>query len=361
MADPAVSELLCIVVDVNPLYWESMSKSPNLEGYDSPIVKFLETTIVFINSFLAMDPKNVVTVIGSGLGVARFLYPDGPGTGFNSRKAENRDSMQVDGSSKFVSISKAPSGVSEGQYEVLAAVNDVLHRNFRAMAATMLERSLAQQERERQIEKMQTNADGVNGIEDSGPPPDVGVSKAKGSIGSALGMALCYINRYLKGLDPGDEVRPSILVLKVSPDSPVDHLGIMNAVFAAQKYHIPVSCVALNKRGNASMQQAAYLSHGSFRHVNDIDSLFVYLMSEYLVGTQARGLVLKHGSGDIDYRTVCFCHEEVCDVAYVCPVCLSVFCQRDKPRWICSTCKTRFKRTKQQTDAEVALKQLSAP
>jgi len=56
--------------------------------------------------------------------------------------------------------------------------------------------------------------------------------------------------------------------------------------------------------------------------------------------------------GDVDFRAECFCHRRICEIGFVCGVCLSstghiinydsdglVFCQRYER---CSTCGTKF-------------------
>ena len=43
--------------------------------------------------------------------------------------------------------------------------------------------------------------------------------------------------------------------------------------------------------------------------------------------------------GAVDFRASCFCHRRRVDMAYVCSVCLSVFCARMQS---CATCGAEF-------------------
>lgn len=54
-------------------------------------------------------------------------------------------------------------------------------------------------------------------------------------ITSALGLALCYINRILKKDDKVQDVTYRILVIKASEDSSNQYMNFMNNVFSAEK------------------------------------------------------------------------------------------------------------------------------
>ena len=54
-------------------------------------------------------------------------------------------------------------------------------------------------------------------------------------ITSALGLALCYINRVQKKYVASDTVSYRILVIKASEDSTNQYMNFMNNVFSAEK------------------------------------------------------------------------------------------------------------------------------
>jgi transcription initiation factor TFIIH subunit 3 len=55
-------------------------------------------------------------------------------------------------------------------------------------------------------------------------------------IVSALGLALCYINRILKkGVNAADSTNYRILVVKASQDSSNQYMNFMNMIFSAEK------------------------------------------------------------------------------------------------------------------------------
>lgn len=54
-------------------------------------------------------------------------------------------------------------------------------------------------------------------------------------ITSALGMALCYVNRIQKKYSLADSVSYRILVIKASEDSSNQYMNFMNNIFSAEK------------------------------------------------------------------------------------------------------------------------------
>ncbi len=54
-------------------------------------------------------------------------------------------------------------------------------------------------------------------------------------ITSALGLALCYVNRIHKKYTLADSVSYRILVIKASEDSSNQYMNFMNNVFSAEK------------------------------------------------------------------------------------------------------------------------------
>ncbi len=54
-------------------------------------------------------------------------------------------------------------------------------------------------------------------------------------ITSAIGLALCYINRIQRNFTMGDTINYRILIIKGSDDSPNQYMNFMNMIFSAEK------------------------------------------------------------------------------------------------------------------------------
>ncbi|EEY57658.1 general transcription factor IIH subunit, putative [Phytophthora infestans T30-4] len=155
------------------------------------------------------------------------------------------------------------------------------------------------------------------------------------AIAASLSRSLCFINR---AINEEPDLRPRILVIQKSPDVSEHYIAIMNGIFSAQKKSVAVDACILATEHSSFMQQAAYLTGGIYYKPNDHSGLLQYLISIYLPDPSMRKLLKLPSQDSVDFRAMCFCHREVISTAYVCPVCLSLFCEF---RPICSTCGIR--------------------
>ena len=141
-----------------------------------------------------------------------------------------------------------------------------------------------------------------------------------------------------RAMNEEPDLRPRILVVQKSPDVSEHYIAIMNGIFSAQKKNVAVDACILASDQSAFMQQAAYLTGGIYYKPNDHSGLLQYLISIYLPDPSMRKLLKLPSQDSVDFRAMCFCHRDVISTAFVCPVCLSLFC---KFRPICSTCGIR--------------------
>ncbi|KAJ0411025.1 hypothetical protein ATCC90586_003627 [Pythium insidiosum] len=155
------------------------------------------------------------------------------------------------------------------------------------------------------------------------------------AIAASISRALCFINR---AIADQSELRPRILVLQKSPDVSAHYISVMNGIFSAQKKGVAVDACILAREHSSFLQQAAYLTGGIYYKPNDANSLLQYLTSIYLPDPSMRKLLKLPTQDSVDFRAMCFCHQKVISTAFVCPVCLSLFCEF-KP--ICATCGIR--------------------
>lgn len=132
------------------------------------------------------------------------------------------------------------------------------------------------------------------------------------------------------------------------------YVGLMNCVFAAQKAKIPIDVLSLPPPSTGTappifLQQASHLTEGVYWRWNGRGGLLQYLhvcrsLTHFymLMSRSARSdadtsfqtIFLSPPSlrqtpfsippqDAVDFRAVCFCHQDVVDVGFVCSVCLS--------------------------------------
>ncbi|RHZ40665.1 hypothetical protein DYB26_005995, partial [Aphanomyces astaci] len=131
---------------------------------------------------------------------------------------------------------------------------------------------------------------------------------------------------------------PRILVVDSSPDFAEQYISIMNCIFSAQKKHVPIDSCVLASEPSAFLQQASYLTGGIYFKPKEPQGLVQYFLSIWLADADTRQMLKLPTQASVDFRAMCFCHKQTISTAFVCPVCLSLFCEFSP---ICSTCGIR--------------------
>ncbi|KAG9410686.1 General transcription factor IIH subunit 3 [Aphanomyces cochlioides] len=157
----------------------------------------------------------------------------------------------------------------------------------------------------------------------------------KTSLSAGLSLALCFINRAMKETR---DLRPRILVVDSSPDFAEQYISIMNCIFSAQKKQIPIDSCVLGTDPSSFLQQASYLTGGIYFKPKERQGLVQYFLSIWLADVDTRSMLKLPSQASVDFRAMCFCHKQTISTAFVCPVCLSLFCEFSP---VCSTCGIR--------------------
>ncbi|CAM9749406.1 unnamed protein product [Phaeothamnion confervicola] len=290
--DDEPPSLLVIVLDASLPLWRTREitrlhqdgnpslKQPRVATFQET----LEALLVFLESYLLMHRGNDVAFIAASRTGSRVLYPP------PEFRAQGRS---------------LPNGaVSSGDLQ------NCLVNGLRTLAAD-------------------------DGAAERGERPGTRLLPGP-AMAKAMSQSLCYINR-LK-LEAA-AVQARLLVLQGEADVAEHYNSIMNCIFSAQKAQVPVDCCVLAAGHSMFLQQAAYLS-GGFYHSSSEPGLLPALLATFLPSASCRRYLSLRRQESIDFRAACFCHRRVVEVAYVCSVCLSVFCAFSP---ICSTCGTRAK------------------
>ncbi|ETW04901.1 hypothetical protein H310_04008 [Aphanomyces invadans] len=157
----------------------------------------------------------------------------------------------------------------------------------------------------------------------------------KTSLSAALSLALCFINR---AMNESRELQPRILIVDSSPDFAEQYIAIMNCIFSAQKKRVPIDSCVLATEPSAFLQQASYLTGGLYFKPKERQGLVQYFLTIWLADTDTRQMLKLPTQASVDFRAMCFCHKQTISTAFVCPVCLSLFCEFSP---VCSTCGIR--------------------
>lgn len=224
-----------------------------------------------------------------------------------------------------------------------------------------------------------------------------------GGIGAAAGGAPAGAAGGQGGESAGTLLHARILVVSVSDSEPAQYIPTMNAVFAAAHSGVAIDVLAL--RGQPTfLQQASFLTRGTYIAANlprpapsrsrkdggaandggdaandkpypyPQQGILSYLMLGFLgacsgpsahststdsaaaARDQSGSLLMPSASSTllpsqsilvppapdaVDFRAACFCHRRVVDTAFVCSVCLSIFCEIP-PNADCPTCGSKL-------------------
>jgi len=295
--------LLVVIIDTNPFIWGKRAQSRigtttsttnTTNGHhstsDLDFSTFLEHTFVFINAYLMLRHQNQLAIIASHVGESKFLFPKPalPSKKDKHKKDDKKESK------------------SEGAYfSDFSEIKNQILIELRALSSQTMS--------------------SVTGKDDT-----------HSMFSGALSLALCYINRMVK---ERVRIKPRILLLQVSPDTPPQYIPVMNCIFSAQKQFVPVDSCILSNSDSSFLQQASHLTGGIYVRPHHQEGLLEYLLSCFLADQYTRKFINLPTLTRVDYRASCFCHKKVIDMGFVCSVCLSIFCSF---RPTCSTCEVKF-------------------
>ena len=132
-------------------------------------------------------------------------------------------------------------------------------------------------------------------------------------------------------------LRTRMLLAVAGADREHSYTSMVNTVFSAQRFGIPVDAVALGAAPSTVLQQAAELTRGLYSAPapEHHGQLFQLLVARHLPDAGTRELLLLPPAHAVDLRASCHCHRRLVDLAYVCSICLAVWCS---PHASCAVC-----------------------
>lgn len=114
---------------------------------------------------------------------------------------------------------------------------------------------------------------------------------------------------------------------------------MMNCIFCAQKMNVSIDTCILGE-DSSFLQQAAYITNGTYIKPSKQEGLLQYLLSIFLLEKSLKKIIQMPSQNVIDFRATCFETKKQIDTGYVCSICLSIYSTKQKT---CGTCKSDFK------------------
>ncbi|KAL2631643.1 hypothetical protein R1flu_016329 [Riccia fluitans] len=284
-----------ILLDANPYFWgEKSSRGANrAETTSFTFDRFMEHVLLFINSIFLLNQANRVVVIGTGATSCAYLY--------------DSQGIEVAANARSARAVKKQSAVEKITQKL---------EDFVAKEAV---------------------CDLNQGMEDT----------RYSLLSGSLSMALCYIQKVLRG--PPPHPRPRILCLQGSPDAPPQYIAVMNAIFSAQRSLVPIDACVVGDQTSAFLQQATHITGGIYQKPATPEGLYEYLAMVFATDLYSRKFLQLPGASAVDFRASCFCHKKSIDMGFVCSVCLSIFCKGQRT---CTTCNANFAPNKSSAAAQ---------
>lgn len=150
----------------------------------------------------------------------------------------------------------------------------------------------------------------------------------------AISTAICHLNRY-----PPDFLK-RILVLTPSNDSKSNFESTMNSIYAAHRINITIDSILIDVSDSLFLNQAAIITNGfSITIKNRVQYLLQYLLS--IPPLPIRNLIVLKEVKAENYTTPAVNTKDLINQGIMCPVCLSVFEQKNEKIRICEVCKSR--------------------
>ncbi|RZC54200.1 hypothetical protein C5167_013060 [Papaver somniferum] len=114
-------------------------------------------------------------------------------------------------------------------------------------------------------------------------------------LSGSLSLALCYIQKVLRS----GRLHPNP---RGSPDGPEQYVGVMNAIFSAQRSMVPIDSCIVGVQHSAFLQQASYITGGVYLKPPQLDGLFQYLSTVFATDLHSRSFLQLPKPVGVDFR-----------------------------------------------------------
>lgn len=291
------SELLTVIIDGSTLGWSHLEGAAAVSERSSPhrsnFAEFIDTVGVFLSTIALQSHRHFLCVLSYNGTSGGYVLPRPPGS--------SSSAPQLD-----FALSGAGIRAADVRNRVRAALIALHGENHAATAA-------------------------------------LGLTNQSATLAACMALALCFHHRVNRSVP---RLQSRILIFQAHADAPMQYIPLINAAYSAQRFGVAIDSVLLSapeRRGaeaSVFLEQAAHLTGGLHTHptLDDHDALLAFLVMHYSSNLDTRARLLLPPTRSIDLRAHCFCHRDHKSIAWVCSVCLSVYCDYTD---VCATCGTR--------------------
>jgi Transcription factor Tfb4 len=328
-----VGQHLMILLDINDIFWGKRGRrDPDNAAAGCTLSELFDHVLVFLNAFRLLDSRNQFSVYAYGRHSAALL------SHYNEREpaadADDKSSVFCANGFRKHFVRQLRKHVAAQLQLQSSPTSQTLSHGSLLSAALSLALCFASK-RHRRASAAAESAHRAALLSQT--------TAGSGGVGSSPSAAASSSSPSPPTLFFGDdELQPRLLVLHASNDVSSQYIAVMNCIFSAQKLRVPIDACVLRRDGADSslLQQAAHITRGIYaRPTHQAGGLLQYLLSIYLSAPSTRAHLQLPVQRNVDFRASCFCHQRTTDMAYVCSVCLSIFCDYLP---VCTTCNTRF-------------------
>ena len=295
--------------------------------------------LVFVNAHLAINHANEVAIIASHVDRAHFLYPkttkkekykahvtNGDGkTDTETSDITTKHTKPIGRANKYRPFAVVEQGLLSSLTELLTntSIEALASDGRNTMIAGALTMALAYISKTGQAYWPNGEAGNDNNIGGGNSISRNGSSRITSVTDTGMAPSLAAGNAN-DGASSGanSSLTSRILVVSISGDLAGQYIPVMNAVFAAQRLHIPIDVLKL-AGDTAFLQQASDATGGIYLAPRAPKALLQYLMMVFLPDQTARQWLVPAIEGAVDFRAACFCHRDIITIGYVCSICLS--------------------------------------
>eukprot|EP01032_Pedospumella_encystans_P012539 gene12539-14501_t len=151
-----------------------------------------------------------------------------------------------------------------------------------------------------------------------------------GMLSQSMSTALSIINRH-------KHLQSRILVLQFERDRNQNYNAVMNSIFSAQKMNVMVDALVLASFDSHILQQACFLTGGTYMKHADKEDLLQLLTTHFLADVSTRAHLATPQQKSVDFKASCHCHKRPVEFAFMCSVCLTLTCQVGDSCVVCGT------------------------
>jgi transcription initiation factor TFIIH subunit 3 len=298
---------LTLVIDLNPIAWEKRKNSTTSDTkYKIQFSELLDHLFIFLKTYLMTKHHNRLCVIGSTNKISHFLYPVPEEEEEINNEDENEDKMEIEEEEIEKIEKKKKKKKKKKQKNIFDHEID-----FQKVKQNMLT----------QLKKIEFSESNIS------------------SLTSSISLGLSFINRIDKEKPLSTELLSRILVIQATPDISSQYISMMNTIFCAQKMNVAIDSCILSPENSSFLQQAAYITGGTYMKPTRQEGFLQYLLNVYLVEKNLRKLIHMPSQNVIDFKPSCFKTKKPIDIGFVCSICLSIYSEKITS---CISCHSHF-------------------